>query len=69
MLQNILGATFILILMKSQWHVQFLKRLTQSYISYEGKVTIWIIRLEDCSVMFLYNHTLPMDAHRSTLPE
>ena len=50
--------------MKSQQLVMFLKRITQSWISYIGKVAIWIICLEDCYVMILYNHRLIMDAHQ-----
>ena len=36
-------------------------------ISYGGKATISIIRLEDCCVMLLFNHTLTMDVHDSIL--
>ena len=44
-----------------------LKTLTQIYISYGDKATIWVIRIEDCYIMFLYNHTLTMDAHHGIL--
>ena len=56
-----------LILTESQWLVEFLKRLALSKISYRIKAAIWIIRLEYCCVILLYNFTLTMDAHHGIL--
>ena len=44
-----------------------LKKVNTKLITYRCKGTIWIIRLEDYSVVLSCNHTLTMNAHHGVI--